>query len=66
MTYKKVQKYIKKKYGYTVKPCWISDVKEICGLKRKNDSLSHNERKYPCPNNKIEAIKDAFRHVGWL
>jgi len=31
-TYKEVQEYIKKKYGFIVKTCWIAHVKEMCGL----------------------------------
>lgn len=30
--YKKIIKYIKEKYGRSVKTCWIADMKERCGL----------------------------------
>ena len=64
--YEEIYKYVKQKHGFTVKPCWISDVKELCGLPRKKGSISHTERLYPCPEDKIKAIKDGFRHVGWI
>ena len=31
-TYKQIQDGVKKNYGFTVKTCWIADVKEMCGL----------------------------------
>ena len=31
-TYEEIQDYIKQKYGFTPKTCWIAHVKEICGL----------------------------------
>ena len=31
-TYGDIQNYIKNKYGYTIKTCWIAHVKEMCGL----------------------------------
>ena len=68
VTYNQIQEYIKKKYGYSVKTCWIADVKEICGL---NPRVAPNrelisKRKYPCPPDKINSIKDAFKHLGMI
>jgi len=31
-TYGEIQSYIKNKYGYIVKGCWIAHVKEMVGL----------------------------------
>jgi hypothetical protein len=49
-TYTEIQEWIKKKYGYTVKTCWIADVKAQCGLPMRT---AHNRkgknRMYPCP-----------------
>jgi len=35
-TYNQIQEWIKEKYGFTVKTCWIAHAKEICvGLTRE-------------------------------
>jgi hypothetical protein len=67
-TYKQIQNYIKNEYGYTAKTCWIAHVKEMSGLDvnlapKRNDI---KKRKYPCPEDKVEPIKDAFRHFGMI
>ena len=67
-TYYQIQEYIKKKYGYSVKTCWIADVKEQCGL---NPRIAPNrevisKRKHPCPDEKIKSIKDAFKEFGMI
>jgi len=62
-TYEEIQDYIKQKYGFTPKTCWIAHVKEICGLPvRKAPNRLGEERSHPCPPQKIENIKDAFKH----
>jgi len=61
-TYKEIQEYIKKKYGYTVKTCWIAHMKEICGLP-VNEAPNREDsdtRTNPCPIDKQEVIKEAF------
>jgi hypothetical protein len=57
-TYKEIQIYVKNKHGFTPKTCWIAHVKEICGLTKRR----LEERRYPCPPERIENIKDAFKH----
>jgi len=32
-TYKQIQEYVKRKYGFVPKSCWIAHVKEMNGLK---------------------------------
>ena len=67
MTYAKIQEYVKRKYGFVPKSCWIADVKEKCGLTvRKAWSRKTNVRKYPCPKDKFAAIKEALNHFGLL
>lgn len=65
-TYNMIQNWIKKEHGFTVKTCWIAHVKEICGLEPRKalNRLDENERLNPCPPNKIEPIKQAFRYSG--
>lgn len=67
-TYREIQKFVKRKYGYTVKTCWIADVKEMCGLnpKKAPNRLNISCRENPCPLNKIDSIKDAFKHFSMI
>jgi len=34
-TYAEISDFVKKRYGKTVKTCWIAHAKEKCGLKPK-------------------------------
>lgn len=65
-TYSEIQEYVKTKYGKVVKTCWIAHAKEICGL---NPTKSHRRlgaRVYPCPDEKLVWIKDAFKHFKMI
>lgn len=63
--YDEIQEYVKAKYGFQPRHCWIADVKEQAGLpvKRAWNRIS-DERKNPCPKEEVNAIKDAFHHFG--
>ena len=65
--YEEIQKYTKENYGYEAKTCWIAHVKEMCGLPVKQ---AHNRisdvRSNPCPDNKIESIKEAFKYFRMI
>jgi len=61
-TYEEIQDYIKQKYGFTPKTCWIAHVKQICGLPVRKAPNRIGERSHPCPSERIENIKDAFKH----
>lgn len=66
-TYKQIQNWVKQKYGFVPKTCWIADVKEICGLPlRKASNRQGNVRLQPCPTNKVENIKNAFRQFKMI
>jgi hypothetical protein len=67
-TYKEIQQYIKRKYGFTVKSCWIAHAKEIFGLNPKisHRRLSRYKRVVPCPIEKLPAIEDAFKHFKMI
>jgi hypothetical protein len=66
-TYNEIQQWIIKKYGYTVKSCWIADVKEKCGLPmRVSPNRKGKNRLHPCPQNRIKPIKDAFWHFRMI
>lgn len=67
-TYAQIQKFVRSQYGFMPQTCWIAHVKEICALAPR---VSHNRqdsknRKRPCPPDKIEPIKKAFRHFGMI
>ena len=53
--------------SYVVKTCWIAHAKEIYGLPIKNSpNRISNSRKYPCPSDKINSIKEAFIYFKML
>ena len=67
-TYSQIQEYIKQRYGYTCKTCWIAHMKEVCGL---NPRKSHNRydsgaRSNPCPIDKQQDVINAFKHFGMI
>ena len=67
-TYKQIQDYVKKTHGYSVKSCWIANMKEIYGLaprkavNRKNENI----RICPCPVEKQQFIKEAFKYFEMI
>ena len=65
VTYKMIQEYIESKYDFKVHTAYIAEVKRSLGLPMYDapnavEELKH-ERKHPTPE-KVEAIKDAFKH----
>ena len=71
-TYEEIKAWIKKTYGFNVTNLYIGQAKEKFGLaKRKNYNLSKKEDQVvpKCPEEKKEAIKEAFIHFkmidGW-
>lgn len=71
-TYEEIKAWIKKMYGFNVTNLYIGQAKEKFGLaKRKNYNLSKKEDQVvpKCPEEKMEAIKEAFIHFkmidGW-
>lgn len=67
-TYKEIQNYIKVKYSKSVKICWIADMKEYHGLKKKvaPNRISLDSKTNPCPDNRKEMITDAFKYFDML
>ncbi|MEK6942391.1 MAG: hypothetical protein AABW85_06045 [archaeon] len=64
ITYSEVQQFVKKKYCFTPRTCWIADAKRACEYKVKK---AHNRKgkkmANPCPYGKIEAVKYGVLHV---
>ena len=66
-TYKQIQTWVKQKYGFVPKTCWIADVKHQCGLPmRQAPNRKDAGRVYPCPAEKKQVILDALRHFGMI
>lgn len=66
-TYREIQEWTYNKFNYVPETCWSADVKEQCGMpvRRAWNRLS-DERKVPCPDDKVNDIKAAFRHFGMI
>ena len=66
-TYKDIQVFVQRKYGFVPKTCWIAHVKEINGLPTRG---AHNrrtsKRQVPCPPDKQPLISDALRHYRMI
>lgn len=66
-TYKQIQAYVEEQYGFIPKTCWIADAKEKAGLKvRRAWNRASDERKNPCPPQKLNALMNAFRHYKMI
>ena len=67
-TYKEIQTYVRENHSITIKTCWIADMKEKCGLPKKiaPNRISKDSKVYPCPVDKEEIIKEAFKHFEMI
>jgi hypothetical protein len=66
-TYKQIQDWVKQKYGFIPKTCWIAHVKHMSGLPmRKAPNRQGAVRVEPCPLEKVDAIQSALRNFGMI
>ncbi len=66
-TYKEIQKYVKQRFGFEPKTCWVAHVKELNGLRtRPVWNRAGRNREIPCPPEKRPAIGAALRHFGLI
>lgn len=68
-TYKQIQNYVFKKFGFKVSNLYIAQVKEKCGIKERENynKPKKEDLKQPiCPIEKEDAIKDAFRYFQMI
>lgn len=67
-TYGNIKKWIKEKYGFKVTNLYIGQIKDKVGMeKRKNYNVGSGEGRVPtCPQEKEEAIMEAFKHFGLI
>ena len=65
ITYKMIQEYVEKKYGFRVNTVYIAEIKRSLGLMMYDTPNAVKElkqvRKHP-PKEKVEAIKDALKY----
>lgn len=63
-TTKEIQKYVKRKYGFVPKSCWIAHAKEMSGIPvRRAWNRKSDKRVYPCPEDKRKAIIEAIKYI---
>ena len=67
-TYGNIKKWIKEKYGFNVTNLYIGQIKDKVGMeKRKNYNVGSGEGRVPtCPQEKEEAIVEAFKHFNLI
>ncbi|KAA3506459.1 hypothetical protein DXM21_25025 [Agrobacterium rosae] len=65
-TYKRIQTWVKEQHDFVPKSCWIADVKAAHGKTSRDapNRIDSNCRKYPCPEERREAIETALRHFS--
>ncbi len=65
ITYKMIQEYVEKKYGFMVHTAYIAEVKRSLGLTMYETLNEVEELKQPRklpPKEKVEAIEDALKY----
>ena len=67
-TYKQIQEYVKEKYDFSPKTCWIAHMKDVLGVESKVafNRIDINKRTHPCPGDKQRYIEEAFRHFNMI
>ncbi len=66
-TYRQLAEWVRSRYGWTPKTCWIAHCKELKDLPvRRAWNRRGNQRMVPCPPERREAIFAAFRHFGMI
>lgn len=67
-TYSEIKKYVLDKYGLKVSSLNIGQIKDKVGIKeRKNYNEGSEGHRIPnCPEEKANAILDAFKHFGMI
>jgi len=67
-TYLEIESYVKNNHCFVPKACWIAHEKEIFGIPvyKAPNRIDSDLRVNPCPEDKLPAIKDAFRYFGMI
>lgn len=67
ITYKMIQEYVEKKYGFKVHTAYITEVKRSLGLTMYDAPNAVEELKHPRkrpPKEKLKAITEALKYFG--
>ena len=66
-SYQEIKNYVLQKHGRRVKSGWIAHAKEVYNIPvKKAPNRKGNERLWPCPEKRLEQIKEAFTHFEML
>lgn len=63
-TYKQVQEWVHRQYGFQPKTCWIAQCKELKGLPLRTVWNRSGDRQEPCPEERRPMVFAAFRRFG--
>lgn len=69
ITYKMIQEYVEKKYGFKVHTVYIAQVKRKCGIIERenyNKSKCEDNKQPQCPMEKEKVIEDALERFGMI
>ena len=67
MTYTEAQEIYKKRYGKTVKTCWIADIKRKHGkTKYKSWNRIGSVPKYPCPDHVFDKLEKTLKELRMI
>lgn len=65
--YSDIKAWVEENYGFKVSSLYIGQVKDMCGLAKERDLKNYGKNRVPqCPEEKVEAIKAAFRYFGMI
>ena len=66
-TYRQIQAWVQDQYRWKPETCWIAHCKELAGFDRRDaQNRRGRERRKPCPQERRDAIFQAFRHFRML
>lgn len=65
--YSDIRAWVEENYGMKVSSLYIGQVKDMCGLAKERDLKNFGKNRVPqCPEEKVKAIKAAFKHFGMI
>lgn len=67
-TYAQIQAFVKQRYDFQPKTCWIAHIKSKCGLpvRQAHNRRDPRHREVPCPQKREQAIRAALQHFGMI
>ena len=66
-SYKQIKDFVYETHGFHPKSGWIAHAKEVYNIPvKKAPNRKGNERLWPCPEKRLEQIKEAFTHFEMI